>query len=56
MRPCPVLELGGQLERTISAVMGFGTATEVTTPQLRIELMFPAGDAAEAYFRARQPS
>jgi transcriptional regulator with XRE-family HTH domain len=49
---CPVFEVGGQVVRTISAVMRFDTAVEVTTSQLRVELMFPADDAAEAYFRA----
>jgi hypothetical protein len=32
--------------------MRFDTAVEVTTSQLRIELMFPADDNADAYFRA----
>jgi len=53
---CPVFDLGGQVVRTISAVMRFDTAVEITTSQLRIELMFPAGDAAEAYFQVRQPT
>jgi hypothetical protein len=30
------------------------TAVEVTTSQLRLELMFPAADAAEAYFQTHQ--
>jgi transcriptional regulator with XRE-family HTH domain len=51
---CPVFDLTGQAVRTISAVMRFDTAVEITTSQLRIELMFPADDAAEAYFRARR--
>ena len=53
---CPVFELGGQVIRTISTVMRFDAAIEVTTSQLRVELMFPADDAAEAYFRAHQPT
>jgi transcriptional regulator with XRE-family HTH domain len=53
---CPVFEFGGQVIRTISTVMRFDTATEVTTSQLRIELMFPADEAAEAYFQAHQPA
>jgi len=52
---CPVFDLGGQVIRTISTVMRFDTATEVTTSQLRIELMFPADAAAEAHFHAHQP-
>jgi transcriptional regulator with XRE-family HTH domain len=51
---CPVFELGGQVVRTISTVMRFDTAIEVTTSQLRVELMFPADDAAEAYFQTRR--
>ena len=53
---CPVFELGGQVVRTISTVMRFDTATEVTTSQLRVELMFPADEAAEACFQAHQPA
>ena len=53
---CPVFDLSGQVVRTISTVMRFDAAIEVTTSQLRIELMFPADDAAEAYFQARQPT
>ena len=53
---CPVFEFGGHIVRTISAVMRFDTAVEVTTSQLRIELMFPADDDAEAYFRTHRPA
>ena len=42
--------------RTISAVMRFDTAIEVTTSQLRVELMFPADEDAEAYFRTSGPA
>lgn len=34
--------------------MSLDTAIEVTTSQLRVELMFAADDAAEAYFRSHQ--
>lgn len=37
--------------RTISAVMRFDTAVEVTASELRVELMFPADDESDAYFR-----
>ena len=50
---CPVFEFDGQALATISAVLRFDTAVEVTTSQLRVELMFPADKAAEAYFQAR---
>jgi transcriptional regulator with XRE-family HTH domain len=53
---CPVFAFGGQTVRTISAVMRFDTAIEVTTSQLRIELMFPADDDTEAWFRSREPA
>jgi hypothetical protein len=53
---CPVFAFGGHVVRTISAVMRFDTAIEITTSQLRIELMFPADDDAEAWFRAREPA
>jgi hypothetical protein len=55
-RVCPALELGGQVVRALSTVMRFDTAIEVTTSQLRIELMLPADEAAEAYIRTRQPT
>ena len=51
-----VFDLSGQVVRTISAVMRFDTAVEITTSQLRVELLFPADDAAEAYFQGRRPT
>lgn len=51
---CPAFDLGGQVVRTISAFMRFDTAVKITTSQLRIELMFPADDVAEAYFQSRR--
>ena len=50
---CPVFCLDGHVVRTISAVMKFDTAVEVTTSQLRIELMFPADHAATDFFQGR---
>jgi transcriptional regulator with XRE-family HTH domain len=45
---CPVFALQGRTVRTISAVMRFDSAVEITTSQLRVELMFPADpDSAE---------
>jgi hypothetical protein len=37
--------------RTISTVMRFDTAVDVTASELRVELMFPADHHSEAYFR-----
>jgi transcriptional regulator with XRE-family HTH domain len=48
---CPRLNLGGRIVRTISTVMRFDTAIEVTASELRVELMFPADDDSEDYFR-----
>ena len=47
---CPVFTIDGQTVRTISAVMTFDAAVEVTTSQLRIELMFPADQTADTFF------
>lgn len=48
---CPRLKLNGRVIRTISTVMRFDTAVEVTASELRVELMFPADDESEAFFR-----
>lgn len=50
---CPAFDFDGQVV-TISAVMRFDSAVEVTTSRLRVELMFPADEAAEPFFRARR--
>ncbi|GHF65579.1 transcriptional regulator with XRE-family HTH domain [Deinococcus metalli] len=50
---CPVFRIGDQTIRTLSTVMRFDSAVEVTTASLRVELMFPADDASETYFRDR---
>ena len=49
--PCVLifaLEIG---IRTVSVVARLGTAREVTLDELRVELMFPRDDEAEAFFR-----
>lgn len=48
---CPRLRLGGQRVRTISTVLRFDTAVDLTASELRVELMFPADEASEAFFR-----
>jgi transcriptional regulator with XRE-family HTH domain len=45
---CPRLKIDGHTIRTISAVMRFDTAVDVTASELRIELMFPADEESEA--------
>ncbi len=49
---CPTLLVQGRRIRTITTVMRFDKTTDVTTSELRIELMFPADAESEAFFRA----
>jgi transcriptional regulator with XRE-family HTH domain len=48
---CPRLSINGRTIRTISTVLRFDTAVEVTASELRVELMFPADEVSETYFR-----
>lgn len=48
---CPRLKIGDRTVRTISAILRFDTAIEVTASELRVELMFPADEASAAFFR-----
>jgi len=48
---CPNLRIGDRIIRTISMVARFGTAREVTLDELRVEMIYPADDVAEAFFR-----
>jgi transcriptional regulator with XRE-family HTH domain len=48
---CPRLNIGGRRVRTISTMMRFDTAIEVTASELRVELMFPADDESDLFFR-----
>ena len=50
---CPVFDFGEQVVAAIPAVLRFDSSVEVTTSRLRVELMFPADEAAESFFRAR---
>ena len=49
---CPILRIGGQVVRTISTVMRFDSAVDVTVADLRVELLFPADDDSDAFFKA----
>jgi len=49
---CPRLKIGDRLVRTISAILRFETAVEVTASELRVELMFPADEESAAFFRS----
>jgi transcriptional regulator with XRE-family HTH domain len=48
---CPVLDLDGRMVRTVSTVMRFDTAVEVTTSELRVELMYPADADSDRVLR-----
>jgi transcriptional regulator with XRE-family HTH domain len=48
----PTLMVGGKLIKTLSTVMRFDKVVNVTMAEIRIELIFPADEEAEAAFRA----
>jgi transcriptional regulator with XRE-family HTH domain len=48
---CPRFRIGGRVVRTVSTVLRFDSAVEVTTSELRVELMFPGDAASDAFFR-----
>jgi transcriptional regulator with XRE-family HTH domain len=48
---CPHFRLGDEIVRTISVIAQFGTPLDVTLDELRIELIFPADEAAERVFQ-----
>lgn len=48
---CPHFRIGDQVIKTVSMVARFGTAREVTLDELRVELVFPRDEVAEAFFR-----
>ena len=48
---CPHLRIGDQVIKTVSMVARFGTAREVTLDELRVELVFPRDQEAEAFFK-----
>lgn len=48
---CPRFNIAGRRVRTISTVMRFDSAVEVTASELKVELMFPADADSERFFR-----
>jgi transcriptional regulator with XRE-family HTH domain len=48
---CPRLRLGGEIVGTVTMVARFGATRAVTLDELRVELIFPADAAADAWFR-----
>lgn len=49
---CPRFRIGAELVSTISVVAQFSAPLDVTLDELRIELICPADDTAERFFRA----
>jgi hypothetical protein len=45
------LNVGGRVVRTIATVMRFDAAVGVTASELRVEMMFPADEESDAFFR-----
>jgi len=48
---CPTLIFNGQQVRTLSTVMRFDKAVNVTMAEIRVELVFPADDESDVIFR-----
>lgn len=48
---CPNLRVGERIIRTISMMARFGSAREITLDELRVEMIYPADDVADAFFR-----
>ncbi|MBX2803383.1 MAG: hypothetical protein KTR31_37225, partial [Myxococcales bacterium] len=48
---CDTIRVGGRAVHTITTVMRFDKPSDVTMAELRVELMFPADEAAERVFR-----
>lgn len=48
---CPTLRIDGRQIRTLATVLRFDKPTDVTMAELRVELVFPADDEAERFFR-----
>jgi hypothetical protein len=53
---CPHFRVGEELVRTITVVAPFGGARYVTLDELKMELIYPADDEADAFFRSIAPS
>ena len=48
----PHFRAGDEVVRAFAVVAQFGSAQDVTLDELRIELIYPADDAAEGFVRA----
>jgi transcriptional regulator with XRE-family HTH domain len=50
---CPRFRVGDEIIRTVAMVARFDHPAETTLDELRVELMYPADDTAERYFRSQ---
>lgn len=50
---CPWFRIGDRIIRTVVMVARFDHPAETTLDELRVELMYPADDLAEQYFRGQ---
>ena len=48
---CPQLRAGDQVIESLSMIARFGNTREVTTDELRVELVYPRDAVADAFFR-----
>jgi transcriptional regulator with XRE-family HTH domain len=48
---CPILRVGSRQIRTVSTIVQFGSAQDVTLQELRVELLFPADPESEEALR-----
>ncbi len=48
---CPILRAGDQTIRTLSMIARFGNTREITTDELRVELIFPQDQVAAGFFQ-----
>jgi hypothetical protein len=53
---CPAFRSGNTTVRTVSVLAQFTSPRDVTLDELRIELLYPADDEAEQFFRALDPA
>jgi hypothetical protein len=51
---CPWFRVGESVVRTMSMVVRFEPAVDITLDELRVELMYPMDDDADRYFRDAQ--
>lgn len=52
---CPWFEIDGRIIRTLVLAARFDSALDVTVDELRIELIYPLDDEADAFFRSASP-